>query len=133
MICIGILLFSFFNDFNPKWSGKAPNEFTTGGKYSQRPQGDFRTDSRRNDFFPEENTKHITCANIQEPTKRFVFTDDYQEYWFYGQLSKCRFYGQLAVSKQVRVAEAAASGGFVWRRMASTIFKCVSLVRNNIC
>ena len=47
-----ILLYRFLNDFDPKWSGKAPNEIIIimGGKYSQTSYGDFWNDSRNNVF-----------------------------------------------------------------------------------
>ena len=68
MICIGILLYRFLNDFGPKLSGKAPNEVIMGDKYSQTPYSDFWTDYGTNFCLEQENTTNH--GNVQGPKQK---------------------------------------------------------------
>ena len=52
-----ILLHCFSANFNPKWSGKAPNEVIMGGNYSQSSYDDFWADSGTNFFVQHKLSK----------------------------------------------------------------------------
>ena len=71
MICIGILLYCFVNDFYPKWSGKAPNGVIMGDEYSQRPCSDFWADSGQLFVWLTKKTVKIV-ETPRGPNKHFV-------------------------------------------------------------